>query len=53
MSFFTFRMMLPSSTTPPKIQGFQQVAIPGLSDLRQGRRERTGLVGRAGDEAHS
>ncbi|EDP62094.1 carbohydrate ABC transporter-2 (CUT2) family, permease protein [alpha proteobacterium BAL199] len=33
MSFFTFRMMLPSSTTPPKIQGFQQVKIPGVSDL--------------------
>lgn len=33
LSFFTFRMLLPSSTTPPKIQAFQPVDIPGLSDL--------------------
>ncbi len=33
LSFFTFRMMLPSSTTPPKIEPFQSVNIPGLSDL--------------------
>ncbi|MEQ8816727.1 MAG: ABC transporter permease [Thalassobaculum sp.] len=33
LSFFTFRMILPSSTTPPKIEPFQQVKVPGLSDL--------------------
>jgi len=33
LSFFVFRMMLPSSTTPPKIVPFQPVDIPGLSDM--------------------
>ncbi len=33
LSFFIFRMMLPSSTTPPKIVPFQPVDIPVLSDL--------------------
>ncbi len=33
LSFFVFRMMLPSSTTPPKIVPFQPVNIPGLSDM--------------------
>ncbi len=33
LSFFTFRMLLPSSTTPPKIVPFQPVSIPILSDL--------------------
>jgi general nucleoside transport system permease protein len=33
LSFFVFRMMLPSSTTPPKIVPFQPINIPGLSDM--------------------
>ncbi len=33
LSFFVFRMMLPSSTTPPKIVPFKPVSIPGLSDM--------------------
>lgn len=33
LSFFVFRMLLPSSTTPPKIVPFRPVNIPGLSDL--------------------
>lgn len=33
LSFFVFRMMLPASTTPPKIVPFQPINIPGLSDL--------------------
>ncbi len=33
LSFFIFRMMLPSSTTPPKIVPFRPVDIPYLSDL--------------------
>jgi len=33
LSFFVFRMMLPSSTTPPKIVPFQPIHISGLSDL--------------------
>ncbi len=33
LSFFIFRMMLPESTTPPKITAFQPVNIPGLSDM--------------------
>jgi ABC-type uncharacterized transport system permease subunit len=33
LSYFVYRMLLPSATTPPKIEPFQEVAIPGLSDL--------------------
>ena len=33
LSYFVYRMLLPSATTPPKIQPFEEVAIPGLSDL--------------------
>ena len=33
LSFFVFRMLLPSSTTPPKITPFQPWDIPYLSDL--------------------
>ncbi len=33
LSYYIFRMMLPSATTPPKIVPFQAYAIPGLSEL--------------------
>ncbi len=33
LSYFIFRMVLPDSTTPPKITAFQPIDIPGLSDL--------------------
>ncbi len=33
LSYFVSRMMLPSATTPPKIEPFQELPIPGLSDL--------------------
>ncbi len=33
LSYFVFRMMLPSSTTPPKIVPFLPVNIPILSDM--------------------
>ena len=33
LSYFIFRMILPDSTTPPKIVPFQPINIPGLSDL--------------------
>ena len=33
LSYFIFRMILPDSTTPPKIKSFQPVEIPWLSDL--------------------
>lgn len=33
LSFFVFRMLLPSSTTPPKIIPFKPINIPGLSDI--------------------
>ncbi len=33
LSFFVYRMLLPSATTPPKIEPFVEVAIPVLSDL--------------------
>src|SRR3546814_17611920 len=33
LSFFTFRMLLPSSTTPPRIQAFQPVDLGPLGDL--------------------
>lgn len=33
ISYFLFRMLLPSSTQPPKIETFEPVAIPVLSDI--------------------
>ena len=33
LSYFIFRMFLPNSTTPPKIEAFKPIDIPGLSDL--------------------
>ncbi len=33
LSFFIFRMLLPASTTPPKITSFQPLEIPVLSQL--------------------
>lgn len=33
LSYFVYRMLLPSATTPPKIVPFQNVAIPGLSEI--------------------
>lgn len=33
LSYFVYRMLLPSATTPPKIVPFDEVAIPVLSDL--------------------
>ena len=33
LSYFIFRMVLPDSTTPPKITAFQPINIPGISDL--------------------
>ena len=33
LSYFIFRMLLPSATTPPKIVPFGEMAIPLLSDL--------------------
>jgi len=33
LSFFVFKMLLPSSTTPPKIIPFQPINISGLSNL--------------------
>lgn len=33
LSFFTFRMLLPSSTTPPKIEAFRPVDLGPLGDL--------------------
>ena len=33
LSYFIYRMLLPSATTPPKIAAFKVWAIPGLSDL--------------------
>lgn len=32
-SYFTYRLMLPEVTSPPKIEPFQPLPIPGLSDL--------------------
>ncbi|MCP4183556.1 MAG: ABC transporter permease [Hyphomicrobiales bacterium] len=34
LSYFLFRMLLPNTTTPPKITSFQPLDIPFLSDLR-------------------
>ena len=33
LSYFVFRLMLPSSTTPPKIEPFQSLDWPALSNL--------------------
>lgn len=33
LSYFAFRLILPSSTTPPKIEAFSALKIPFLSDL--------------------
>ncbi len=33
LSYFVSRMLLPSATTPPKIEPFQELPIPVLSDL--------------------
>ena len=33
VGYFAFRLLLPSSTTPPKIEAFQPLDIPLLSDL--------------------
>ncbi|MDG2474251.1 MAG: ABC transporter permease [Paracoccaceae bacterium] len=33
LSYFAFRLILPSSTTPPKIDAFQPIHIPILSDI--------------------
>lgn len=32
-SYFTYRLMLPEVTSPPKIEPFQPLPVPGLSDL--------------------
>lgn len=33
LSYFTIKMLLPETTTPPKIDAFKSIDIPGLSDL--------------------
>jgi len=33
LSYFVYRMLLPSATTPPKIEPFQNYPIPFLSDI--------------------
>jgi ABC-type uncharacterized transport system permease subunit len=33
LSYFTYRMVLPNASTPPRIEPFQPLALPGLSDL--------------------
>ena len=33
LSYFTIKMLLPESTTPPKIQAFEAWPVPGLADL--------------------
>ncbi len=33
LSYFVYRMMLPSATTPPKIEPFSNVRVPILSDI--------------------
>jgi simple sugar transport system permease protein len=33
LSYFTYRMVLPNASTPPRIEPFQPAALPGLSDL--------------------
>jgi len=32
-SYYVIKMVLPESTTPPKISAFESVSIPGISDL--------------------
>ncbi|CAN5343690.1 ABC transporter permease [soil metagenome] len=33
LSYYTYRLVLPEVTSPPKIEPFQPFAIPGLSDI--------------------
>ncbi len=33
LTYFTYRLALPEVTSPPKIEPFQALAIPGLSDI--------------------
>lgn len=33
LSYFSFRLLLPDVSTPPKIQPFESIAIPGLSEI--------------------
>ena len=33
LTYFTYRLVLPEVTSPPKIEPFQPLAIPGLSDI--------------------
>ena len=33
LTYFTYRLLLPEVTSPPKIEPFQQLAIPGLSSI--------------------
>ena len=33
LTYFTYRLLLPEVTSPPKIEPFQPLAIPGLSDI--------------------
>src|SRR4030095_3849226 len=33
LTYFTYRLLLPEVTSPPKIEPFQPLPIPGLSDV--------------------
>jgi len=33
LSYFVYRMLLPTATTPPKIKPFEKLEIPGLSEI--------------------
>lgn len=33
LTYFSYRLLLPGASTPPTIEAFQPLAIPGLSDL--------------------
>jgi ABC-type uncharacterized transport system permease subunit len=33
LTYFTYRILLPEVTSPPKIEPFQPFAVPGLSDI--------------------
>lgn len=33
LTYFSYRLLLPGASTPPTIEAFEPVAIPGLSDL--------------------
>jgi ABC-type uncharacterized transport system permease subunit len=33
LTYFSYRLLLPGATTPPTIEAFQPLAVPGLSDL--------------------